>query len=172
VRPGQGGTSIATLLAMIPSRGFVVSVDGAGQEILRAPIETRSPHVLPDGGAAPLVAPAHVGPLVDARGTIAFGAMDGHVGIITSEGVVETIADQVCSRGGSKTAGLTPFGRASFAVTCLDGGVVVRVVGPDAESTAKKPSGSGPTLRPSSSAARPTPSPSAAPDDDDDDDSP
>lgn len=171
VRPGPSGTSIATVLAMIPSRGFVASVDSSGQEILRAPIETRTPQTLPDGGAAPLVAPPHVGPLVDARGTIAFAAMDGHVGIITPEGAVETIGEQLCSRGGSKTAGLTPFGRASFAVTCLDGGVVVRVVGPDAESTAKKPSsGAGGTLRPSSSAGKPPPRP--APDDDDDDDSP
>lgn len=171
VRPGPSGTSIATMLAMIPSRGFVVSVDSAGQETLRAPIETRSPQTLPDGGAAPLVAPAHVGPLVDARGTIAFAAMDGHVGIVTPEGAVETIADQVCSRGGSKTAGLTPFGLASFAVTCLDGGVVVRVVGPDAEPSApRKPTSGGP-LRPSTSAVKPPPKP-PIPEEDDDDDSP
>lgn len=171
VRPGPSGTTIATVLAMIPTRGFVASVDSTGQEILRAPIETRTPQVFPDGGPMPLTATkgSHVGPLVDARGTIAFAAMDGHIGIVTPEGAVETIGDQVCSRGAGKTAGLTPFGRSSFAVTCLDGGVVVRVVGPDAESTAPKKPASGGTLRPSTSAVKPSrPAPAEAQEEDDD----
>ena len=52
------------MLALTPNRGFVVSVDPGGQELLRAPIETKTPQTLPDGGAAPLVAPPHVGPIV------------------------------------------------------------------------------------------------------------
>lgn len=170
VRPGPRGGSIATVLAMTPSRGFVVSVDPAGQETLRAPIATFTPQTLADGGAAPLVAPPHVGPIIDARGAIAFAATDGHVGIVTPEGAVETIPEQLCSRTGrtsGSVAGLTPFGRGSFAVTCVDG-VVVRVAGPEAD--AARPS-SG-TLRPAPSATPRPPASAPAPGPGDDDDAP
>lgn len=166
VRAGSRGGSIATVLAMTPSRGFVVTVDPAGQETLRAPIATFIPQVLPDGGAAPLVAPPHVGPVVDARGTIAFAATDGHVGVVTPEGAVETIGEQLCSRSGRTTgtvAGLTPFGRGSFAVTCGEG-VVVRVLGPEAE--APRPSSSALRRAPSAAPRPPAPTP-PEPDDED-----
>ncbi len=171
VRAGARGASIATVLAMTPSRGFVVSVDPAGQETLRAPIATFTPQILPDGGTAPLVAPPHVGPLVDARGAIAFAATDGHVGVVTPEGAVETIGEQLCSRSGrtsGSVAGLTPFGRGSFAVTCVDG-VVVRIAGPEAEPP--RPSSGAPRPR-ASAAPRPAEPPPGEPDDGDEADRP
>ena len=171
VRPGPNGTSIATVLAVTSTRGFVVSVDGAGKEILRAPIETRMPLVLADGGPAPLVAPTqHVGPLVDSRGAVAFASTDGHVGAVAPEGAVETIADSPCSRAGKtagSVAGLTPVGRGGFVVTCLDGGVVVRGAGPEAEPLRSR---SAAPPRPSSSAPPRPPEPVDEGDDEDEPD--
>lgn len=124
VRPG----GVAALLAVTSTRGFVVTVDPGGQEGLRAPVASFVATALPDGGAAPLVAPLHTGPLVDGRGTIAFAATDGRLGVITPEGVVELIGEALCARTGRSAgvAGLTPWGPKAFAVTC-DGGAVARI---------------------------------------------
>ena len=89
-----------------------------------------TPITLLDGGQVALAAPSHVGPIVDSRGAIAFAATDGHVGLVTPDGAVETIGELLCSKNGrsSGVTGLTPFGRGSFVVTC-DGGVITRVMG-------------------------------------------
>lgn len=123
-----------TALAYTADRSFVVRIDAGGQETLRAPVSSHTPASLPDGGAAPLTAPPHVGPLVDPRGGVAFAAPDGHVGVVTPEGAVERLGELVCSKSGRSAgiAGLTPLGRASFAVTC-EGGAIVRVAGPEPE---------------------------------------
>lgn len=143
-----GASSLATVLAMTPSRLFVATIDPAGQESVRAPIAMLSPQTLPDGGAPPLVAPPHTGPLVDARGAVAFASSDGKVGVVSAEGAVDTVGELPCSRSSrsSGIAGLTPFGRGAFIVTC-DGGGVVKVVGPEAE----------PSRRGASSPVRPEP---------------
>lgn len=151
----------ATLLALTPNRGFVVTIDPAGQEAQRAPIATLTPSTLPDGGPAPLVAPPHVGPLIDARGAIAFAATDGHVGLVTPEGAVETIGELLCSKSGrsSGVVGLTPFGRGSFVVTC-EGGALVRVMGPEADSLkrgAGMPPKAAPPPRPAATASASAP---------------
>ncbi len=128
---GNAPAPSLALLALGPLRGFVVVVDAADQEALRAPISTFTSSVLPDGGAAPLVAPAHVGPLVDDRGAIAFAATDGHVGLVSEGGAVETIGDLLCSepnRSTSGVTGLTPAGPGSFVVTC-DRGAIVKIAG-------------------------------------------
>lgn len=151
VRSGPGGTSLATLLALTQSRGFVVTVDPGGQELLRAPIASFTPAVLPDGGAPPLVAPPHVGPLVDARGAVAFAATDGHIGVVGADGAVDTIGEILCAKGiRSGVVGLTPFGSGAFAVTC-DGGVIARITGASADRRPVPPtSSSDPNrLRPS-----------------------
>ncbi|MBX3264058.1 MAG: PQQ-like beta-propeller repeat protein [Labilithrix sp.] len=128
VRSGPSGAT-ATLLALTHTRGFVVTLDPGGQELLRAPVASFSPATLPDGGAPPLVAPPHAGPIVDARGAIAFASTDGHVGVVGPDGAVDTLGEIVCAKGArSGVVGLTPFGANAFAVTC-DGGVVVRVTG-------------------------------------------
>jgi hypothetical protein len=151
LRDDTTGASYATLLALTPSRGFVLTVDVAGQELLRAPIASFTPVPLPDGGTTPLAMPEHVGPLVDDRGTIAFASTDGHVGVVSPEGSVDTIGELLCAKGArSGVKGLTPFGKGAFAVTC-DGGVVHVVAGTGAETrtpaTAPPPSASAGKLR-------------------------
>ncbi len=141
IRSGPSGASVATLLALTPSRGFVVTLDPGGQELFRAPIAAFTPTALPDGGAPPLVAPPHAGPIVDTRGAIAFAATDGRVGVVGPEGAVDTIGEVLCAKGArSGVVGLTPFGNGAFAVTC-DGGVVARVTGASVEPS-RPPSGS------------------------------
>jgi hypothetical protein len=129
VRPGPDGAPATTLLALSAARGFVLTLDPAGRELVRASIATFTPISLPDGGAPPITAPQHVGPIVDADGAIAFAATDGRVGVVRPEGAIDTIGEVLCSKGArSGIVGLTPFGRNAFAVTC-EGGVVVRVTG-------------------------------------------
>ncbi len=129
VRPGR-----VTLLALAPSRTFVVALDGAGQETLRASVAATSSTSLPDGGVAPLVAPPHTGVLVDARGAVAFAAPDGHVGVVAPDGSTDTIGELICSRSGRSAgvAGLTPTGPAAFVVTC-EAGSAVLVAGSEAD---------------------------------------
>jgi hypothetical protein len=137
IRSGPAGAVTTTLLALTHSRGFVLSLDPSGQEVLRAPIATFTPAVLPDGGAPPLAAPLHAGPIIDSRGAIAFAATDGHVGVVGPEGAVDTIGEVLCAKGvRSGVVGLTPFGNAAFAVTC-DGGVVARITGATPEPLRK-----------------------------------
>lgn len=148
VRPGTGGSALATLLALTPNRGFVVTIDPGGQETARAPIASLTPATLADGGAAPLTAqnaPAHTGPLVDARGAIAFAATDGHVGVVGPDGAVDTLAELICSRSVKSpgVAGLTPFGRGAFAVTC-ESGAIAKISGPEADSL-RRPVPTGPS---------------------------
>ncbi|AKV02450.1 hypothetical protein AKJ09_09113 [Labilithrix luteola] len=128
----QTNGNLVTLLAMTPTRSAVVTLDPAGQEVLRAAVGSVTATTLPDGGVAPLVAPAHVGPLVDPRGAVAFAAPDGHVGLVAADGSSETIGELLCTKTSrsSGVAGLTPFGPGSFAVTC-EGGAVVRIDGAD-----------------------------------------
>ena len=125
----NGDRTLATILALTTTRGFVLTFDATGQELLRAPIASFTPTVLADGGAAPLVAPSHVPPLVDVRGAVAYAATDGHVGVVSPDGAVDEIGEILCPRGlRSGVVGLTPFAAGSFAVTC-DGGTIVRVTG-------------------------------------------
>jgi hypothetical protein len=149
----------ATVLALTPNRGFVVTVDPGGQETQRAPIASLTPSTLADGGPAPLVAPPHTGPIIDARGAVAFAATDGHVGLVTPEGAVETIGERLCAQSGRSAgiAGLTPYGRGSFVVTC-EGGSLTRIVGPEADSL-RRPA---PQAQPP---ARPGPPPTSSPED-------
>jgi hypothetical protein len=151
--PAGGGTA-TSMLALTQTRGFVLTLDPSGQELLRAPIASFTPVPLADGGAPPLVAPGHVGPIVDERGAIAFAATDGHVGMVAPEGSVDTLGEILCSKGiRSGVVGLTPFGKGAFAVTC-DGGVVLKITGTNAEplrppSASPPASGSPDKLRPS-----------------------
>lgn len=158
--PAVRGSS-ATLLGVTSTRTFLVDVDASGQEARRAVVGTFATKTLADGGAAPLTAPPHASPLVDPRGAAAFATPDNHVGVITAEGVVETIGEPLCSSavsGRAGVAGLTPWGRGAFAVVC-EGGSVVRIEGPDAEPLRKS---SLPRRAPPPS-AKPPPSPPEAP---------
>ena len=150
-RPATSGAgSLATVLALTTTRGFVVTLDAAGQELLRAPIASFIQSSLPDGGAPPLVAPPHTGPLIDGRGAIAFAATDGHVGVVSPDGAVDVIGEVLCTKTGrSGVVGLTPFERGSFLITC-DGGVVARIRGAadDLRRAPPSPAGSSGRLRP------------------------
>jgi hypothetical protein len=170
VRQGPSG-SIATLLAYTPTRAFVVTLDPAGQETARAPIATVAVAPLADGGAAPLEAPAHTGPLVDGRGAVAFAAPDGHVGVVHPDGAVDMLGELICSKTprSSGVAGLTALGRGAFAVTC-ESGALAKIVGLEVGSP-RRSGGIAPGTfppAPGSSAAPPGSSRgSPSPDDDD-----
>jgi hypothetical protein len=163
VRPTGGGSALATLLAVTPNRGFVVSIDPGGQETVRAPIASLTPLTLADGGPAPLTlqsVASHTGPLVDSRGAIAFAATDGHIGVVGPDGAVDTIGELICSRNGKSPgiAGLTALGRGSFAVTC-ESGAVAKIGGPEADSLRRSsPAGASP-LRPAPTSSTPRPPP-------------
>ena len=155
VRSVEGGT-LATLLAQTASRAFVVTIDPAGQETARAPIATFVPKTLADGGPAALVPGAHVGPLVDGRGVVAFAAPeDGRVGVVGPDGAVDTIGELICTRTSRSAgiAGLTPLGRGAFIVTC-ESGAVAKITGAEADSLrGAPPPPAAPAGRPSSSPA-------------------
>ena len=162
LRPDGTGGVLATFLAQTPNRAFVVTVDPGGQETARAPIATLTPGTLPDGGAMPLVARPHTGPIVDARGAAAFAAPDGHIGMVGPSGAVDFLGELICSQTprSAGIAGLTAFGRGAFVVTC-EGGVVAKITGPDVESRSN---------RGTSAPLRPPPAPSARPSGAEDDD--
>src|SRR5690606_8436389 len=92
----RSGGALA-LLGLAPTRASVTVLDPSGGETLRAPISTFATTPLPDGGAAPLVAPPHVGPVVDARGAIAFAAPSGQVGVVSPDGAVDTLGELICT---------------------------------------------------------------------------
>ena len=61
-----------------------------------------------------------------ARGAIAFASTDGHIGVISPDGAVETIGDAFCSKGTkSGVAGLTPVTGGGLAVVCDSGTVAL-----------------------------------------------
>jgi outer membrane protein assembly factor BamB len=133
VRTAPSG-SLATLLAYTTTRAFVVSLDASGRETGRAPMAEVSQVALPDGGVAKLEAPAHTGPLVDARGAAAFAGPDGRVGVAQPDGAVELVGELICTKTprSSGVAGLTALGRGAFAVTC-ESGAVARITGSDTD---------------------------------------
>ncbi|MBX3188706.1 MAG: hypothetical protein KF819_16935 [Labilithrix sp.] len=164
--PAVRSGGAATLIAMTQSRELVVTIAPSGQETM-APVGSFTKPPLPDGGVPPLVAPLHTqtAPIVDPRGAVAFVTpTDGRVGIISADGALDAVGELICTRSGASNgvAGLTPFGKGAFAVTC-NNGVVARISGPEADSL-RRPSAK--PARPSS----PTPPPAPPPPPDDDDD--
>jgi hypothetical protein len=103
-----------------------------------------------DGGLAAALAPIHTATLVDRTGRVAFAGPDGHVGVVSSSGVVE-LGEVVCGRGapplgapgtlsqlssgheghGARPsagfAGLTPTRPGAFLVAC-EGGTLIEVL--------------------------------------------
>ncbi len=128
----------ANAYALLLTTGSVlaIAVDPAGQELLRTPVESPSLALLTDGGAAPLLAPTRTPTLVDQAGTLAFGTPDGHVGVLTASGSVETLGEALCTgshgprwpapgsvpgRSGTGFAGFAPAGAGGFVVLCESG---------------------------------------------------
>ena len=165
IRADSSKGLLATLLSQTPSRAFVVTLDPGGAEVQRAPVASLVPVTLADGGPAPLVARPHIGPLVDARGAVAFAAPDGKVGLLAPQGNVDTIGELLCSQTAqsARIAGLTAAGTGAFAVTC-EAGVVVKINGQNADSPKLRPS--SPLLNPSPRRS-PGPAPSSSADQDD-----
>jgi PQQ-like domain len=124
----------AYLLGQTPGRTFVLAFDAAGQETQRVLVANTAPPTLGDGGAAPFTIPAHVAPIVDRAGTVAFASPDGKVGVVAA-GAAEALTDVLCARASSTTTtqrsggviGLAPA-TDSFLVAC-DTGAIVKVVG-------------------------------------------
>lgn len=124
VRAGHGTPMRLTTLAMTPTQTFVVTLEASGTERSRALVETTSPPSLPDGGAAPLLAPPHVAPLVDAAGTVAFATPSGLVGVVRPDGSVARLGEtRLCGSTAhpSAVAGLTPLSERAFVVACRNG---------------------------------------------------
>lgn len=120
--------SVVYAMMQTPGQTFVVGIDGAGQEIVRAAVAQQAALAL-DGGVAVLVAPAHTGVLVDASGTVAFATPEGGVGIVEPSGAVNLAAGTPCpllraSSRGSAVSGLTPAGPGGLLVACENGTVV------------------------------------------------
>jgi hypothetical protein len=82
-----------------------------------------------------------VGPLVDARGVVAFASPDGQVGVVAPDGALDVLGDPLCARAGSSSsvaasaaaarnpgvfAGIAPAGPAAFVVAC-ESGVIARI---------------------------------------------
>jgi hypothetical protein len=111
-----------------PTQTFVVGIDAAGQETLRAAVAQQMSLAL-DGGVAVLVVSPHTGVIVDASGTVAFATPDGGIGVVDPSGVVNLASDAPCQRlransRGSSVAGLTPAGAGGLIVACENGTVL------------------------------------------------
>jgi hypothetical protein len=133
--PSIRGTT-THLLALTLGSVIATSIDPAGQEVGNHVVETPSLALLTDGGAAPLLAPTRTPTLVDAAGTLAFGTPDGHIGVVTASGEVETLGESICTGGrsprwpapgsapghaGGGFAGFAPAGDSGFVVLCESG---------------------------------------------------
>jgi hypothetical protein len=137
----------AYLLLLAPTGESAVAVNSSGAELLHVPVLLRPLAPSPDGGAAPVVTPAHTGPLVDSVGTIAFATIEGGIGVV-SNGAVDLLPDacppaatlehassaaeraSARSNGGAATtegpavAGLAPLGPGAFLAACRSGAVL------------------------------------------------
>lgn len=121
--------SVVYAMMQTPGQTFVVGIDTAGQEILRAAVSQQAALAL-DGGVGVLVTPPHTGVLVDASGTVAFATPDGGVGIVDPSGAVSLASGTPCPRlrasnRSAAVAGLTPAGAGRLLVAC-DNGTVLR----------------------------------------------
>jgi hypothetical protein len=116
----QGG--VAHLLALTQVSDLLVALDAAGSEVGRALLGTRPLLLGPDGGPAPLVAPPHAPPIVDAAGVTAFVTSQGAG--VASGATVEFAADVCPAASNGAAAGLAPLGAGAFVVACRAGSLV------------------------------------------------
>lgn len=110
---------------------FVIAIDGAGQEVLRAAVSAPAPTSGGDGGA-PTVLP-HAGVIVDAKGTVAFASPEGLTGIVDPAGVVTPAPDVPCMRlraapRSSAVQGILPASAGVLVVAC-ESGMIARYNG-------------------------------------------
>lgn len=125
--PTVSGGSVYALAAS-PGRAYVVSLDAAGQEKLRAPIPLLPslPATVLDAGALTFQAPAHAAVLVDRLGAVAFASPDGGVGVVDPTGRIDMSSEQVCPKSArtAQVVGLTAAGPGGFLVACASGNLL------------------------------------------------
>lgn len=124
----------STILVTTPTRSFVSWLDASGKETFRVPVGVTHTTALPDGGAAPLLAPPHAPTLVDAAGTIAFVVPEPSsptIGVVAPDHSVASLGEPICDGAPGSAAssarvplGLTPLGKGAFVVTCKAGRLV------------------------------------------------
>jgi outer membrane protein assembly factor BamB len=122
----------AYLLGQTPARTFVLAFDASGQETQRVLVATSPSSTLGDGGAAPFTVPAHVAPIVDRAGAVAFASPDGRVGVVAN-GAAEILGEVLCTRAsaiGKSSGGVIGIAPATdaFLIAC-DSGALIKVVG-------------------------------------------
>jgi hypothetical protein len=141
--PPAMNAATAYLSLVAPAGEFAVAIDAAGSELGRAPLPGRSRAASPDAGVDSRLRDAHTAPLVDAAGTLAFGAADGSVGVVASArngqgavgtgtwgGSVEVLAQACPSVIGSADSnlppvvGLAPLAPGVLVAACRSGTVI------------------------------------------------
>lgn len=120
-----------TIYAMLETQvqTFVVAIDGAGNEILRAAVSSPVSTTASDGGALTVV--PHSGVIVDPKGTVAYATPDGQFGIVDPSGVVSVAQENglpsvPCLRIGTRARssavqGLLPAAPGVLVVACESG---------------------------------------------------
>jgi hypothetical protein len=157
IGPPAMNAATAYLSLIAPAGEFAVAVDAAGAELGRALLPGHSRAVSPDAGVDARLRDAHTAPLVDAAGTLVYGAADGSVGVVASGrsgagstgtwgGSVEMVA-QACppfvgsaDRTLPPVVGLAPLAPGVFVAACHSGTVIALKGAP----SAARASASGP----------------------------
>jgi len=128
----RGGIAYVRLLA--PSGELALAIDASGRELARTLLATRPPLAPVDGGAPPLLPGLHTPPLIDAAGTLAFGTLEGGVGIVARTGTVEILTDacapsslapaSAVRTAAREIAGLAPLAPHVLLVACRSGAIL------------------------------------------------
>jgi hypothetical protein len=135
LEPLPGGTALVEEMTLLGTR--VLAVDHEGHETPFATLLTpQGAQPAPDAGAAASLAPTHTALFADPRGSVAYGTVDGHVGVASPTSKVE-LGSLPCGsppsagrdpfhQGGRVSAGfagLVPAGPGAFVIACEDGRV-------------------------------------------------
>ena len=139
--PPAMNAATAYLSLMAPAGEYAVAIDAAGAELGRALLPGHARAASPDAGVDARLRDAHTAPLVDAAGTLVYGAADGSVGVVAPDrrgaggtgtwgGSVEVVA-QACppfvgsaDRSLPPVVGLAPLAPGVFVAACHSGTVI------------------------------------------------
>lgn len=130
--PPALGPSGAAIFGLTFGVAYAVVVDRTGAEgrIAIGAAPPAGPTLLPDGGTPAVVVPPHAGVLVDTKGTLAFVAPDGTVGVASRESGTSTLGEPPCGRNPARgfVPGLAPAGPNAFYVAC-ESGTLAKIAG-------------------------------------------